>query len=164
MGKNGIKANLDGLNKLVKTLKEDYFVRVGIIGTQAKTEHEDSSLTNAEIGTFHEFGTETLPRRSFLEDPLREKLNFKNAAFRKATTKEAWKQIVNKGNQKKFMHHLGSYALQVIADAFETQDWQPLTESYVKQKERQGLSTNILTATGQLRRSISYKVLEKSKK
>lgn len=164
MGKSGIKANLNGLNKLLKTLKEDYFVRVGIIGTEAKTEHEGSSLTNAEIGTFHEFGSDKLPQRSFLEKPLREKLNFKNAAFRKATTKEAWKQIVNKGNQKKFMHNLGAYALKVIADAFESQDWQPLTESYVKQKERQGLSTNILTATGQLRRSISFKVLEKSKK
>ena len=164
MGKNGIKANLDGLNKLVKTLKEDYFVRVGIIGTEAKTQHEGSSLTNAEIGTFHEFGSDKLPQRSFLEKPLREKLNFKNAAFRKATTKEAWKQIVNKGNQKKFMQNLGAYALKVIADAFESQDWQPLTERYVKQKEHTGLSTNILTATGQLRRSISFKVMEKSKK
>lgn len=167
MGKNGIKANLDGINKLIRTLKEDYFVRVGIIGTEAKTEHEGSSLTNAEIGTFHEFGTKALPRRSFLEDPLREKLNFKNAAFRKATTKDAWKQTVNKGNQKKFMQNLGAYALKVIADAFEaggTPEWQPLTERYVKQKERKGLSTNILTATGQLRKSISFKVLEKSKK
>lgn len=164
MGKNGIKANLDGLNKLVKTLKEDYFVRVGIIGTEAKTQHEGSSLTNAEIGTFHEFGSDKLSQRSFLEKPLREKLNFKNSAFRKATTKEAWKQIVEKGNQKKFMQNLGAYALKVIADAFETQDWQPLTERYVKQKERKGLSTNILTATGQLRKSISFKVMEKSKK
>ena len=142
-------------------------MRIGIIGSQAKTQHEDTKLTNAEIGTFHEFGTDNLPRRSFLEDPLREKLNFKNSKFRKATRKEAWKQIVGKGNQRKFMQYLGQYALKVIADAFEaggTPEWQPLTERYVKQKERKGLSTNILTATAQMRKSISFKVMEKAKK
>lgn len=193
-----VKANLNGLNKLLKSLKEDYVVRVGIIGAEAKKEHDKDGVTNAKLGTVHEFGatikhpggtpyivtdkgarfvkkengkglpitkphTIDIPRRSFLEEPLKAKLNFKkNSTFKKATQKEAWKQIFGKGNQKKFLNYLGQYALKVIADSFEaggSPKWQSLTSATACRK-----GSNLpLSDTGNLKGSISYKVIDKSK-
>ena len=50
-----VKADLTEMYKLMRMLKEDYTVRIGIIGSQAAKQHKGSELTNAEIGTFHEF-------------------------------------------------------------------------------------------------------------
>ena len=33
--------------------------------------HSDTGLTNAELGLIHEFGTRTLPERSFVRSTLR---------------------------------------------------------------------------------------------
>ena len=50
-----VEANLDGLNNLLKSLKQDYFVRVGILGAKAKKTHKNTDdLTNAKLGTIHE--------------------------------------------------------------------------------------------------------------
>ena len=72
-----VKADLTELNNLMRMLKTNYVLRIGIIGNKATTEHDDKSgLTNAEIGTFHEFGSASgdhPPRRSFLEEPLKMK-------------------------------------------------------------------------------------------
>ena len=66
-----VKADLSGLEGLLKNLKDEYSVKIGIIGSDAKQQHDNKSgLTNADIGTFHEFGTKRMPRRSFLEDAI----------------------------------------------------------------------------------------------
>lgn len=48
-------------------------VRVGIVGEKASAKHAETELTNAEIATIHEFGTERIPERSFIRSTLREK-------------------------------------------------------------------------------------------
>lgn len=53
-----VKADLTELNKLMRSLKKDVRVRVGIIGSNAKAQHGDSGLTNAELGAVHEFGAD----------------------------------------------------------------------------------------------------------
>lgn len=53
---NKVRVNLGGLDELLDGLKEDYTIRVGIIGEQATQKHPDSTLTNAELGAVHEFG------------------------------------------------------------------------------------------------------------
>lgn len=52
-----IQFNIDNLEKIIKNLKNKKFVRVGIIGSKAKSIHDkESGLTNAELGSIHEFG------------------------------------------------------------------------------------------------------------
>jgi len=46
-------------------------ITVGIHGDAGK--HGADDLTNAELGAIHEFGTDTIPRRSFLEDAFTER-------------------------------------------------------------------------------------------
>lgn len=53
-----VEANIDGLNSLMRMLKKDYRVRVGILGSKASAQHPGTNLTNAELGAVHEFGAE----------------------------------------------------------------------------------------------------------
>lgn len=48
-------------------------VRAGLVGEKAAKVHEDSTMTNAEIGTVHEFGAPAanIPERSFLRSTFR---------------------------------------------------------------------------------------------
>lgn len=60
-----INANIDGLNTLMRCLKEDWAVRIGILGGNATAQHDsESGLTNAKLGAVHEFGAEiNMPAR-----------------------------------------------------------------------------------------------------
>lgn len=177
-----VKANIDELNKLMKFLKEPYKVRVGILGSKAETQHDSKSgLTNVEIGTFHEFGTEKMPQRSFLMKPLQEKLSEEIPKVKK----QIFKQFFQKRSPKQFYYDLGAKALDIIESAFNTNgfgQWKSLTSSSQNAWERKAgisgwrtaksiasfrkglnksLSRQILTDTGKLRHSISFKVIKK---
>ena len=173
--KTKISYNLDNLEKLMKCLKDEKFVRVGIIGTKAKaTGHPKSNATNAEIGSFHEFGTKNMPRRSFLLDPLEHNLDFTSSDM-KPMRKALFKQFFDKCAPQKFFYELGAKALEVINEAFETQGWSggagwaPLSEATLRgrmakvksKKKREELYHNhkILQDTGKMKNSISFKVL-----
>lgn len=166
-----VQADVSELEKLLKSLKTNYFLRVGILGSKAKNVHDkDSSLTNAEIGTFHEFGTSKMPRRSFLEDSLKFKLNF-NTNDLKPLKKLAFNTFFIQRKPKKFFTILGAKCLEIIEEGFATNGfgkWAPLSEAYrqrkikkAKGKEKKfAAAINILTDTGKLRRSISFKVMK----
>lgn len=169
-----VKASLDGLNKILKGLKTDKVLRVGIIGAKAKAQHDgESGLTNAEIGTFHEFGTSKMPQRSFLEKPLKEHLSLNNSEMADMK-KTLWKQFFVKGAPEEFYKDLGAKAVDIINAAFETNgfgEWKPLTDPTInrraykikgkaKREEFKHLH-NILTDTGTLRKSIDFKVVDK---
>lgn len=53
---NQNKQVLKNIQELFKKAGQSYSIRVGIIGTQAAQIHEDTELTNAELGAVHEFG------------------------------------------------------------------------------------------------------------
>lgn len=175
-----VKANIDELNKLMKFLKEPYKVRVGILGSKAETQHDSKSgLTNVEIGTFHEFGTSKMPQRSFLMMPLQEKLGEEILKLKKFI----FKQFFVKKAPIEFYKYLGSKSLQIIEDAFNTNgfgQWKALASSSRSAWERKAgisgwrtaksiasfrkglnksLSRQILTDTGKLRRSITFKII-----
>lgn len=50
------KQTLKALINLMEDLDQKYSIKVGIIGEAASEQHEDSGLTNAELGAIHEFG------------------------------------------------------------------------------------------------------------
>ena len=175
-----ISANIDNLDKLIKSLNaSDYFVRVGIIGEKATAKHDkkdgDNSLTNAELGTIHEQPNNDgvkIPKRSFLEMPLKLKLDFNGEAM-KEIKKAMFKQLFIKRNAKAFFEYLGDKCWDIVNHAFETNgygEWQPWSEGYLKRraskikgkKKRENFMHlhNILTDTGKLRNSITFKVMK----
>lgn len=193
-----VKADLSGLESMLKKLKSNKSVKIGILGSDAKQQHDSKSgLTNAELGTVHEFGakinhpggtpykiigegkalfvkksegaglpvtkphTITIPRRSFLYDPLMEKLG----DLIKSRKKEAWKAYFVKNKPEDFLALIGSRGLAIVRQAFTMgfPGWQPLTASTVRQKQRMGYSPNTLVTTGQggLSSSVSFEVVDK---
>lgn len=190
MPKDNVKLEFkaDELERLIKRLKSDKVLRIGIIGSKAHSVHSGSSLTNAEIGTIHEFGSDDgkhPPRRSFLLDPLTEKLNFKNQDM-KAIKSIAWKSIFKTYKPDKFLLSLGAKAMSIIEGAFLTAgygNWKPLAPSSMKAFRRQhGIPEDWmqvksdkkwakwsdmqdertpLVDTGKLKGSISFKLIKK---
>lgn len=176
---SNVKYNMDGLDNIIKSLKNDYVLRVGILGSNAKNKHDkDSGLTNAEIGTFHEFGTSKMPRRSFLEDSLKFRLQFNSEQF-KQLRKVLFKQFFIKNAPQKFLQDLGAKCLEIIEEGFATNGfgmWKPLSAEAEQAHYKKARfnpknptpaslerlhKTNILTLTGKLRRSISFKVMKR---
>lgn len=89
------KQTIQALVQLMNDIDQKYSIKVGILGEKAYQKHEDSDLTNAELGAVHEFGatinvtqkmrnylhhlgihlrkdttTIVIPTRSFLRMPL----------------------------------------------------------------------------------------------
>ena len=192
-----VKFNMDNLNDLVKSLKGEYVLRVGILGQKAGANHDkESGLTNAELGTFHEFGgkdDKRPPRRSFLEDSLKLKLQFNSSQFSEMR-KKMFKDIFQKHKPQQFLQDLGAKCLEIIEDGFASNGfgkWKPLstplfTERFekayknynriLKRMEKGKIEYNskilndyiqemhnphILTDTGKLRNSITFKVIKK---
>lgn len=199
---SNVKANLDGLNGILKGLKTNHVLRVGILGADAKAQHDnESGLTNAELGSVHEFGTHinhpggtpykilangmaqfvskkdgaglpvtkahaiNIPARSFLEKPLKERLNFNNPDM-KDFKKEIFKDYFVKNTPEQFLHDLGVKALDIINEAFESGgfgEWKELTAGTKRQKAKRGDSPDKLIGQGRggLRTSISFDVKRK---
>lgn len=182
---DNIKFKTDNLTKLLRSLKGDdnKVVRVGIIGSKAQTSH-GKNLTNAQLGTFHEFGgkNDHPPRRSFLEDSLKLKLDLKED---KGLKKSAFKNVFQKGKTDTFLTELGARSVQIIENGFLTAGygrWKPLSKSTWSQWERKagisgwrtarsiatfrkGLKKSLdrtpLIDTGKLKGSISFKIVKK---
>lgn len=223
-----VKANIDGLNDLIKSLKnaEKYKVRVGILGSKAEKEHKGTSLTNANLGAVHEFGTTikvkahkittykavtykkirikdkdgnvirteltdevkgykfkgrfrkkknkstnyaedfevgpykiNIPQRSFLEQPLKEKLPNEI----KKIKQEIFKETFQKMKPRELLTRIGAKAVEIVQNAFDTGgygQWASLTSATKRYKAKKHLSPQILRATGQLAKSISFKVIK----
>lgn len=181
-----IKYDTKNLDDIISMLKKDYKLRVGIIGAKAKAKNSEN-LTNAEVGTFHEQpdgpGTGKMPRRSFLLDSILHEINF-NSEKMKPVKKFLFTQFFDKKAPEKFLADLGSKCLIAIETGFATNGfgrWKAWSESYTQRRKRMvkrmprlfkgtgirlkmarelyGLYLNILTLTGKLRHSISFKII-----
>lgn len=141
------------LDKLVRALKKGAkaSVKIGIFGDNAP--RQDGELNNATIGAFHEFGTSTLPQRSFLRMPINSYLGKEleqNGALDEATLKD----VVRGNNIKPWLDKVAITAEGVVQDAFDSGGfgtWQPSDMSGKKNQQT-------LVETAQLRNSITTKV------
>lgn len=186
--KTKVKYDVSNLEEMLAKLKDEHFLRVGIIGSAAKKQHKGKgkqSLTNATLGTFHEFGSQSVPnhppRRSFLEDSLRFRLNFNKDEF-KQLKKSLFKNMFQKKDPEKFLAELGAKCLVYIDEGFQTNGygaWKSYSDAYYKQRDRIAsgkgkremtrlrhsldywMSHSMLNVTGQLKNSISFKVMKK---
>ena len=152
-----IYVNVKFSNEKINTLLESYskkfpVARVGILGTGARSSSgkgKKAPPTNAEVGSFHEFGTTTIPRRSFLKEPI---LNYFEEYMAKASRDL---KISNNLNPDLLMKKIAILGERVVLDAFHTGgfgEWKP-TQNMDAKKVKQ-----TLVETQQLRNSITSDV------
>ncbi len=148
--------NMAGLEKLLKALKaKPPRARIGILGAGARTDPESKGATNAEIGTFHEFGTSKLPVRSFLRMPIitqMQKEMEKSGAFDKDTANE----VVKSGTVIPWVKKMAILAEGIVADAFDTGGF----GTWVPSNMRFKTVHQTLIETQQLRNSVTSEVTE----
>lgn len=170
-----ISLNTKGLDALLKAFRNPPVVRVGILGNHnARTEGKKTltfsevqsmskphrmgkSLTNAEIGAIHEFGSATHPQRSFLRVPLTDRLN-KELNRSKAFDPEVLRDVIISGTMIPWMKKIAVVAEGIVTGAFGSNGygkWAPWKPGY------QNNTGNILVDTTQLRNSITSTVVEK---
>jgi hypothetical protein len=141
------------LDKILEAFKSPPVARVGVLGDHAA--RKEGELTNAQIGAYHEFGTETLPIRSFLRQPITNRLQQfldKSNAF----SKKAMDEVIKSGSLKVYVAKIGVVGEAVVAEAFRTGgfgDWEPSNMTHKKNHET-------LVETQQLRNSITSDVKE----
>lgn len=145
-----VKLDTKGLDKLIKALKNAPVGRIGVLG---KNDNRRGSESNASIGAKHEFGSGSLPVRSFLRMPLTDYLP-KYLEESGAFDKKALASVVEQGSLKPWVEKIMIVAEEVVLDAFDTGGfgtWQP---SIMEHKVNQ----QTLIETGQLRDSITSEV------
>lgn len=156
-----VKLEWKKLLNCIKALKEGFpGVKVGILGDNIA--RQDGELNNAEIGFTNEFGKMTgypkIPARSFIRMPLQTKLNDK-IKEKKSLSGEELEKAMAEGKLEEFARKVGIVAEEVIQEAFSTNgfgQWAPNAPMTVELKG----SSSPLIDTGQLRRSISSKVIK----
>lgn len=141
------------LRALLKALGSPVSIRIGILG--GKNSRSGPSDSNATVGAAHEFGTSSMPRRSFLVDPLQEKLQEyveKSRVFDDDATAEA----IKTRSIKVWLRKLAVLAESVVQDAFSTGGfgkWAPW-----KNPKYRNNTGQLLINTQQLRNSITSEV------
>lgn len=144
-----------GLDKLLKALKGTQpYVKVGILGSKSS---RGGGTTNAEIGAAHEFGTSTIPQRSFIRMPISEVLQ-KRLETSGAFDKDAMAKVLRTGSVLAWVEKLAVLAESVIGEAFDSAGfgrWPALDPKTMAAKKVE----QILVETQQLRNSISSEVV-----
>jgi hypothetical protein len=154
-------------------------VKVGILANHA-TREEGSAIDNPSLGLAHEFGvaSQNLPSRSFIRMPLMVELPKKM----QQVGPKIWEALISQKGIKGALEQLGAAAVQTIEMAFRTGGfgrWQQWSVAYARRRELKSRKAyrgrlmdfigpikpgSILIDTGQLRRSISFAVVEEDAK
>jgi phage gpG-like protein len=162
--------NLKKMDAFVKGLDKPYEVQVGIFGDKnprgaglqkskgklrAKYASSNDSLTNADLGAIHEFGSFSrhIPSRSFLRMPI----NVKTPEIIKEASQGAAKMI-SEGKLMMVMQRLGIAAENAIQMAFASRGFGTWKADSAATQRRKGSSSPLID-TAQLRRSIASRVV-----
>ena len=147
---NNIKKEITKLKELQKQT-----IRVGVLGN--KTNRQDGEITNASLLYLHTWGSfiNNIPARPVL-DAIEIKIN----EFDKDTQYVMKKFLQNTLNALTTARQIGGIALHYTLMSFETKGfgrWAELRAKTIKAKN----SSAILIETGELRRSLTFDVIEK---
>lgn len=155
---DAVQMTTTGLDKILKAVKGQLPVaRVGILGSK-NARPSGKGKSNATIGAAHEFGTSSLPARSFLRVPISDNLD-KYLERAGAFDQEVVKTILKEGSLVAFLRKVGIVAEAIVADAFDTGGfgkWKALSPATIARKK----NNQILVETQQLRNSITSEVKE----
>ena len=150
--KVSFQMDVRNLDKILKALKQKASIKIGILGDTARS---GSSTTNATVGAAHEFGTSTLPKRSFLRMPLTEHLG-PALESSQAFDKDTLKKVLASANILPWLTKIAVIAQGVVLEAFDSGGFGQWKPSQMDHKKNQ----QTLVETGQLRNSITYIVKE----
>ena len=151
-----VKLDMSGFEQIEKTLKGKYATRVGILGSKASEEHNNTTKTNAEIGAIHELGLVAgIPQRSFLKMPLEAKL------FNVIEShKDDYYNALKNNKMKEWFKAVGLWSEKIIDEAVTSSGfgtWEKNSPETIQRKH----SSKPLIDTGQLRSSITSTVINK---
>lgn len=174
MSEDAFKLDTKNLDGILKALKGNMSqARVGILGGKALRSGQKQEagksvnaarkapkskpevMNNAAIGAMHEFGTGSMPQRSFLRVPISENLQ-KYLESSGAFTKDAMKEVIKEASLRPWLERAAKVAEKVVSDAFATGGF----GKWPKWKTK-GYTNNtgdILVDTQQLRNSITSEV------
>lgn len=112
--------NLRGLDQLVKALKvKTPTIRVGVLGSK---DARVSGGSNATIGAAHEFGTSTIPQRSFLRVPLIDHLN-KELEGSGINSKDNLTEVIKGGDIMPWVREIAVVAEAIVLGGFASQGY-----------------------------------------
>ncbi len=155
------KLETKGLDKIIKALKNSKpRIVVGILGAKGSAVHEGEGSqgpTVAEVGAAHEYGTTTLPQRSFLRVPLADNFN-KALKASGLLDKDTLKEVIATGTLIPWLKKGAIVAEGVVLEAFDTAgngEWPPSNMQHKKVHQT-------LIETRQLVSSITAEVRDKS--
>ena len=110
-------------------------------------------MTVIDIGAIHEFGTATIPRRSFLRDPF----SIREDELAAAIAAE-FSQVIEQGKPvTQALGVIGVQAQSISQEAFTTRGFGAWPDISPETKQRKG-SGQTLIDTGLLRQSITWQV------
>jgi len=139
-----------GYTAILHTFKEVAGKPSVAIGVLEDSGDHGDGLSVAEVATFNEFGTETIPERSFIRSTVDQ--NFNN--YLERSRKLQSKVILQELSVKEALSVLGE---SIQSDIIKTINAGVDPENDPKTIERKGSSTPLID-TGQLKQSIRYKV------
>ena len=173
-----IRLDTSKLEALLVELRKDYKVHVGILGNTDRQERKEtinklsktgavvghtkgtaaSEMSNADIGIIHEKGSKSMkiPRRSFIQMPLEQKL-----PEQMNQVGQAMLDGITKLNLRATYKKLGVIAENIIQMAFASKGygfWASNTPGTIRGKRGKD---SPLISTSQLRKSISSQVIER---
>lgn len=147
---DGPELNLKPIEQLLKAMKLSGTVQCGILGRGKRSDGK----TNALIGAVHEFGSATVPQRSWLRVPLADHFT---KYLRKSglLDKVVLAQVLKTGTVKPWLDKCAVVAERVVQDGFSTGGfgkWVGWSAGYTNN------TGQILVDSQQLRNSVTTKV------
>lgn len=142
-----IHVDISKLKDLAAKAKSSY-ARVGVLGGKAK---RSDDINNYELAIVHEFGTDTIPPRSWGRMPIESKKKDITSFVNKNL------DILIAGNISKFFNNLGAYGLSIIQDAFATRGFGKWAKNAPATIQAKG-SDSPLIDTGAFRKSMSWDI------
>ncbi len=136
--------------ELTKIAKK--FVKVGILESKGGNDDLGGGITAAGLGAIHEFGTNTIPARSF----LRTTFKANRSAFKTLTKKLTAKFLERKMSGINMLGIIGLWGQKEIKNRILSNIAPPLAEATVKGKG----SDLALVDTGGLLNSIHFEVTD----
>lgn len=148
------KSRSGGIEEMQKRMKQARgrsVVKVGIQETAGAHQGEgDDSLSVADVGSFHEFGTDTIPQRSFIRAPIQD-----NRADLQTIQRKLLREVMLGGKTTgEALALIGEKAQSDMIAAINAGIEPGLEPATIAAK---GSSTPLIDS-GQLKQSIRYKV------